>query len=181
MGVCSVNKVQRIGDISQIVEPVSQYRIELFRWVKIVHEICTSCNIGIETCVLNGQERKAVIIKAKQFYLRTISKLLQESIKKCDYLIEVSTSMLERSKKLKEMKQSWLSVNEFMLTNDITQILEEDLEDLHILEVEHLLQDELRDHELEIMGELKRQTDRIKKLNKDSTYARRKYSKQKVI
>ena len=95
--------------------------------------------------------------------------------------MELNTSMEVRKRSLGEMKHSWLNVNEFLLTNDITQILEEDLEDLHVLEVEHSLQEEMRDHEGEIMEELKNQTDRIKKLNEDSAFARRKYSKQKAI
>lgn len=165
--------------MTQLVDPITQYRSELLNFVKNIHEINLSCNTGIETCILNNLEHKAKIIKAKQFYLRKISLFLQESIKKLDLLMQSGDDKEKKQQKIEEMKKTWICIDKDIMVDDIGQILHEEDESGFIKELERALQDQIRSHENEIIFELQSQTDRIKKLNEDSAHARRKYSKHK--
>lgn len=177
MGICTVNKVYRISSSTHTIDPLLHFRLEMLDYVKTIHQLSVKCIQGIETCILNHQEDKAIIIKAKQIFLKKTSTFLQDSIKKIDNAMESNKNSDNKLRLIEEIKRDWLNINKDLFKDDTDEIIQLSTEDDYIVNLEKMLQTRNTEKRCEIVKELQGQIHRIKKLNEDSSNERRSYSR----
>ena len=178
MGTCSISKMYKVSSVTQVLDPLIQYRIEVHSYLKKIHQVNLNCKKAIETCILNREKHKASIIKAKQFYLRKISIFMQECVKKIDSAIETKKNTDFKKKMLEEMKNSWIFVDTLLVADDLDIIINSKSDSLDVTQLEKSLQKIICEYQNEISYELESDIEKIQKLNGEGKYNRTKYVKQ---
>jgi hypothetical protein len=180
MGICCINKAYRITSSDVIIDPLADYRNDLIRRLKRIHQVTLSCIKGVETCILKNQQQKAITIISKQFYLKSVSITLQNYINKIDDFIENKRSTELKKNLEKEIQDSWDGLKQELLTDDVEKMVALDFDDEYILQISQLLMVYKNQYKTEIELDLHTRTESLKKLNETSKHKRRKYSKKKL-